>query len=115
MNDLAVIRITGKVGIKKEVEETLKRLRLGRKYTCNILKNPNESQIGMIQKVRDFVAFGEIDEETYKKLEEARGKKGKNYFRLHPPRGGIKSKLHFPKGILGNNGKKINDLILKML
>ena len=39
----------------------------------------------------------------------------KPFFRLHPPRGGIKSKIHFPKGVLGNNKEKINDLVERML
>ena len=39
----------------------------------------------------------------------------KPFFRLHPPRGGIKSREHFPKGVLGNNKEKINDLIKRML
>ncbi|MBI2046789.1 50S ribosomal protein L30 [Candidatus Pacearchaeota archaeon] len=39
----------------------------------------------------------------------------KPFFRLHPPRGGIKSKLHFPKGVLGNHGEKINKLLERML
>ena len=39
----------------------------------------------------------------------------KPFFRLHPPRGGIKSKVHFPKGVLGNNKEKINELIMRML
>jgi hypothetical protein len=39
----------------------------------------------------------------------------KPFFRLHPPRKGIKSKLHFPKGVLGDNKEKINDLVKRML
>jgi len=27
----------------------------------------------------------------------------------------MKTKLHFPKGVLGDNKEKINDLILRML
>jgi len=38
----------------------------------------------------------------------------KEFFRLHPPRKGIKSKLQYPKGVLGKNGK-INELIGRML
>ena len=38
----------------------------------------------------------------------------KPFFRLHPPRGGINTKYHFPKGVLGEN-KEINKLILRML
>ncbi len=112
---IAAIRIRGQVGLRKEVKETLHRLRIRRKYSCIVIEKPNESQLGMIKSVRDFVAFGEINEETYKKLVEKRAGKIKNFFRLHPPRKGIKSKLHFPKGVLGDNKEKINDLILRML
>jgi|TARA_Y100000310_G_scaffold288687_1_gene314573 large subunit ribosomal protein L30 len=116
---ICIIRIRGRVGLKKEVNETLNRLRLRKKYTCVILEG-NKVQLGMIKKVKDFVAFGEISEETHKKLIEKRGKKDeedklKPFFRLHPPRKGINSKLHFPKGVLGDNKEKINDLVERML
>ena len=111
----AVIRITGEVGLRKDVVETLNRLRLRKKYSCVVFENLTKEQLGMIKKVRDFVAFGDIDEETYKKLVEKRKTKIKNFFRLHPPRGGIKTKLHFPKGVLGNHKEKINELIKRML
>jgi large subunit ribosomal protein L30 len=55
-------------------------------------------------------------------LVKIRGRKGqdgklKPFFRLHPPRKGIESKKHFGvgKGVLGNNGDGINDLVLRML
>ncbi len=140
---LAVIRIHGMVKIKKKVEETLYRMRLRRKYSCVVL-NPTKEQLGMLKKLRDFVAFGEIDDKTLKELIEKRGKlinknkakhetgdiikglKGnkklqdfnlKPFFRLHPPRKGIESKKHFGvgKGVLGDNKNKINDLIMRML
>ena len=116
---IAVIRITGQVGLKKEIIETLYRLRLRKKYVC-VLIEPTKENLGMVKKLRDFVAFGEISEETQKELIKKRGKKNKNeklkgFFRLHPPRKGINSKLHFPKGVLGNNKDKINDLIMRML
>ncbi|GAI87735.1 unnamed protein product [marine sediment metagenome] len=112
---IAVIRIHGKVGLKKDVDETLKRLNLRNKYSCIILENPTKEQVGMVKKVRDFVAYGKINDETFEELKKKRGKKEKSFFRLHPPRGGIKSKLHFPKGVLGDNKEKINDLIERML
>lgn len=118
---IAIIRIHGRVNVKKEIEETLYRLRLRRKYACVVLKNPSAEQMGMIKKVSDFVAYGEIDETTHKKLIEKRGKKVKGeikpFFRLHPPRGGIDSRKHsgINKGVLGNNKEKINELIMRML
>jgi large subunit ribosomal protein L30 len=114
---IAIIRIKGRVKLDKDIVETFNRLRLKRKYNCIVIENPSPSQMGMIKKLRSFVAFGEINDETYKKLQEKRGgEKGKeNVFRLHPPRGGAKTKEHFPKGVRGDNGKKINDLIERML
>ena len=140
---IAVIRITGQVGLNADVKETLFRLRLRNKYNC-IIMNDNQESRKILQKIRNFAAYGEISDDTLKKLVEARaepaivrakvdrGKKVdankimeeissgkiesiKPYFRLHPPRRGIKSKLHFPKGVLGDNGDKINKLIERML
>ena len=114
---LAIIRIHGEVKIRKAVVETLNRLNLKKKYTCIVLEKPTEIEMGMIESAKDFVAYGEIDKETYKKLVEARGKQGTKFFRLHPPRKGIESKKHFGvgKGVLGNHGDKINLLLERML
>jgi len=112
---IAVIRITGEVGLRKDIIETFKRLRLRKKYNCVVFEKPTKEDLGMIKKVRDFVAFGELDPEIYEKMKEKRKTKINNFFRLHPPRGGIKSKVHFPKGVLGDNKKDINKLIKKML
>ena len=111
---IAIIRIKGQVGLKGDFKETLQRLNLKRKYSCVVLEEPNEIQLGMIKKIKDLIAFGEINKEIYDKLKKERDK-GKKYFALHPPRGGIKTKFHFPKGVLGNNKEHINELIEKML
>lgn len=116
---IAVIRIRGQVGLKKDIAETLSRLRLRRKYACVVIDKPNEAQMGMINSVRNCVSFGEISKELYKKIVDSRGKKDtegnlKPFFRLHPPRGGAHTKLHYPKGILGEN-KEIEKLIGRML
>ncbi len=118
---IAIIRIKGDNKLPMKVRETLYRLRLRRKYVCVVLEKPTAEQLGMIKSVRDFVAFGNIDEDTYKELVEKRGQKTKDglkpFFRLHPPRKGIDSKKHFGvnRGVLGNNKEAINDLIRRML
>lgn len=119
---IIAIRIRGDVGLKTPARETLNRLRLRRKYSCIVLDKPTKEQMGMIEKMRNFIAYGEIDETTYKKLVEARGQKDKDgklkpFFRLHPPRRGIESKKHFGvgKGVLGNHGKEIIKLLERML
>lgn len=139
---IAVIRISGIIKIKQPITETLNRLRLRKKYVC-VLVDEKSDQAGMIKKVKDFVAYGPINEATLTKIIAARGKRinkakidkpeslakeilaGKKlkkdlglkpFFRLHPPRGGLKSsKLHYPKGVLGDNKDDINKLIARML
>ena len=118
---ICIIRIRGRVGLKKEINETLYRMKIRKKYSCVVLEKPTKEQLGMLEKVKNFVAYGEIDDTTYKELVEKRGKKVggklKPFFSLHPPRGGIESKKHFGvgKGVLGNNKDKINELIRRML
>lgn len=134
---MLVIRISGMVQIPNDVQETLYRMRLRQKYAAILLdETPENSKL--LNKVRNFVAYGAIDNETLKALMVARGERldGKEvsvktvpakaedleklgfkpFFRLHPPRGGIDGKLHFgvKKGVLGSN-KKINELVRKML
>jgi large subunit ribosomal protein L30 len=119
---LAIIRIKGQVGLNRDIIETLNRLRIRKKYACVVFDEPTKEQLGMLKKVKDFIAYGEISEDVYKKLVEKRGRKDalgklKPFFRLHPPRGGIESKKHFGvgKGVLGDNKKEINKLIERML
>ena len=114
---IAIIRIKGLVGLNKDIVETFNRLKLRKKYSCIVIEEPTKEQLGMMKKVKNFIAYGKLNEDTYKKLVEVRGGKTKNFFRLHPPRKGIESKKHFGvgKGVLGNNQGKINDLIERML
>ena len=138
---IAIIRISGIPEIPMKVQETLYRLRLRKKYTC-VLMHERPENLGMLELVRNFVAFGKIDKETLMELIKVRGKSTKGkidaakivselseskteksledlglkpFFALHPPRGGIDSKNHYPRGVLGNNKEKINDLIRRML
>jgi len=136
---IVVIRISGLVEVPEKINETLFRIRLRRKYSTTLLTETEEN-LALLKKVRDYVAYGKIDSETLRLLIEKRAvfrdkkknpeeiislleSKGlkaagiKPFFRLHPPRGGIDSKIHFgkKKGVLGDNGLKINELIRRML
>ena len=68
----AVVRVRGRVGVKGEIEETLRRLRLTRVNHCVVV--PDTPTIrGMLQKVKDYVTWGEIDAETLDLLLRRRG------------------------------------------
>ena len=56
----AVVRIRGTIGIKNEVKDTMKMLRLNGVNTCAlVLENPNYK--GMLNLVKDRITYGEID------------------------------------------------------
>jgi len=114
---IAIVRIKGQVKVRIKALETLDRMNLKKKYSCVVWDKPSSEQLGMLESVKDFVAFGEMDKDTYKELVAKRGQQGTRFFRLHPPRGGIDSKKHFgvDRGVLGNNKEKINELVRRML
>lgn len=135
---ILVIRISGQVEMRSDFKETLFRMRLRKKYSAVLLKEEGQTS-NLLQSVRNFVAFGTIDQKTLEELIAKRGisvdgkkvdakkvaeiieksgieKSGiKPFFRLHPPRGGIDSKTHYPKGVLGDNKEDINELVRRML
>ena len=138
---LLVIRISGDVDINSDIREALFRLKLRRKYAAILIK-PDPQNMKILNKLRNHVAFGDINKETLRDLLSERGqlidkKKKINiddvisqmekkkleslnlkpFFRLHPPRKGIESKKHFGvgKGVLGDNKSSINDLVRRML
>ena|SRR3989344_5786425 len=138
---ILVIRIAGMVGVPFDKKEALSRIKLRRKYSAVLLK-PSPENIKLLDKIRNYVAYGDVTKETLKNLIEKRGKPVvsgskidaekiiseldkkslaslglKPFFRLHPPLKGIEAKKHFGvgKGVLGDNKEKINDLVRRML
>ena len=138
---ILVIRISGQVNVPDEIKEALNRINIERKYSATLL-HPTRENLKLLTKIRNYVAYGDIDTSTLKELIKKRtqplaknkkinpeeiisqlDKKSfksiglKPFFRLHPPRKGIESKKHFGigKGVLGDNKEKINDLVRRML
>lgn len=125
MTKVAIIRIRGQVRVKKEILDTMDMLKLYNQHCC-VIYEKIPSIVGMIKKIKDYVAWGEVDDETIKLLIEKRGKpdpkdktKTKAYFRLNPPKGGFErkgiKKTFKEGGALGYRGEKIKELILKMV
>ncbi len=69
----AVIRVRGRTGIRKEIEDTLKMMNLTRINHCVLIPD-TPSYRGMLQKVKDYVTWGEINEEVLSKLIRIRGR-----------------------------------------
>jgi large subunit ribosomal protein L30 len=69
---IAVVRVRGKVHVRGEIEDTLKMLNLTRVNHCVVIDSRKE-YMGMINKVNDYVTWGEISQEVMEKLIKGRG------------------------------------------
>ncbi len=138
---LAVVLVRGLIDLNRPTRDTLQALRLHRKNHCVVIADTPVNR-GMINHVKDLVAWGTVTEETFGELVakrgiefrarqtdsrehyhyrclEYQGKKYKPYFALNPPlkgfgRKGIKVAFR-AGGALGNRGEKINDLLKRMM
>lgn len=70
---IAVVRIRGTVNVRKDVEETLKLLRLHKPHHV-VLVPLTESYKGMLIKAQRMIAWGEISFETFLKLLREKGR-----------------------------------------
>ena len=138
----AAIRLKGLTQISTKIEDTLQGLRLYKVNYCTVVPN-NPVYLGMLKKAKDYITWGEINEDTFNMLINKRGeefkgrekdssgkieynkfiveggKKIKPFFRLNAPRKGFGRKgIKFSfsvGGALGYMGDKINDLIRRMI
>ena len=67
----AVIRLRGSSGVRGEIRDTLDMLRLKFVNNCVILPERDDYK-GMVDKVKDYVTYGEIDKKTLVKMLEKR-------------------------------------------
>jgi len=133
----AVIRVRGEINARRDVRDTLKMLNLPYINNCTLVAE-DKNYKGMLQKVKDYITWGEISDEMLRKLLERAGMEGKTLeeaagklakgeaklkdftsptVRLYPPVGGYKAikKPYGMGGTLGYRGKNINELLERML
>lgn len=123
---IALILIRGFIRMRKDIMATLYTLRLRRKHACVVIDDTPGNRAAAM-KCKDYIAYGEISDETHKLLIEKRGRKDskgpdgklKKFFSLNPPRGGFERKgIKNPfnsGGALGYRGMKMNELIRRMI
>ena len=114
---VAAILIRGLIGVNYDIKYTLKILNLKKKHACVVFQaSPNI--LGMMVKCKDYITWGEINEETIKALNNRKTSKD-NVFKLCPPVGGFERKgIKTPfslGGAIGYRADKINSLINRMV
>ncbi|AGI48295.1 LSU ribosomal protein L30P [Thermoplasmatales archaeon BRNA1] len=73
MTAFIVIRVRATVGVRGDIQETMKLVGLNRPNHAVVLPE-SDSYRGMLQKMKDYVTWGEADEETLAAMISARGK-----------------------------------------
>jgi len=68
----AIVRVRGIVNIKPDIKRTLELLRLGKVNHC-VLVPDTPIVKGMLQKAKDYITWGEIDDTILPKLISSRG------------------------------------------
>lgn len=99
---VAVVRVRGTVNVDGRIKTTLDLLKIKYKNNCNVVEW-NETYKGMLNKVKDYVTYGEIDKETFKELLLKRGEILQN-----------KTKK-IPLDVKGKKKIRINDEIIKAI
>lgn len=69
----AVIRVRGTVGVNRDVKRTMELMGLFKVNTCAIVSEDDVSK-GMLNKAKDCVTWGEIDEATLAEMIRSRGR-----------------------------------------
>lgn len=72
MSAVAVVRVRGHAKIRRDAVETMEMLKLTRPNHCVLLPH-NTTTKGMLQVVKDYVTWGEVNKETIATLLRARG------------------------------------------
>ena len=70
---IAAIRIRGHVNVNRDIEATMVMLHLTRANHCALI-NETPSYLGMLQKVKDYITFGEISQDVLSQLIGTRGR-----------------------------------------
>lgn len=141
----AVVRVRGTIGVRINIKDTLKSLRLTKPNHCVIVPE-NPYITGMLKKSKDYITWGEVSDDMLNMLVSKRGKISskkqidsknvssavksfkdgkmadsgiKTVFMLSPPVKGYErggiKKVFIQKGALGYRGEKINDLLSRMI
>ena len=112
---LAVVRIRGEVKVSDKIENTMQMLGLKRRNMVSLVSN-NETTLGMIRRIEDFVTWGEVSDDIVNKLKVKNKDNKKNIFNLQPPKKSLKNvRKRYPSGDLGYRGKEINKFIERMI
>jgi large subunit ribosomal protein L30 len=114
---IAAVKVRGSIDADEKVTATFNSLNLDSTNQVILLKDEASSK-GMLNKVKDYVTYGEVSEETVEALEERAGRdlEAGDTVNLSPPSGGYRStKKNVNQGGSLGERQNLDELIQKMV
>ena len=115
---IAALRIRGDIDVSRTVSRTLQDLKLTKRNEIVVFEE-NDAILGMFNKGKDYITYGEVSEDTLEKLANRAGKDelvSGDTVNLSPPTGGFRNtKKQVGQG--GSLGKResLDELVQKMV
>jgi large subunit ribosomal protein L30 len=108
---IAAVKVRGSVDASEDISRTLESLGLVKKNQCRFVEE-DEAVKGMLEKAKDYITYGTVDDEIVEELEAEAG----DVVSLTPPSGGFKNtrKNVNEGGALGRR-ENVSDLLRKMI
>lgn len=114
---IAAVRVRGPVDVPPKAATTMENLNLTKKHQIVVFEE-SDSIKGMMNIAKDFIAFGEISDETIEALEEKKGSEieSGDVFDCRPPKKGFKNtRMQYGQGGTLGNHEEIDDLVMRMV
>jgi ribosomal protein L30/L7E len=107
MSKIVAVKIRGSIDARESIQKTIKSLGL-QKTNKAVVMEDSDSNRGMLDKAKDYIAYGEVEDDIAEEVEEDSN--------LTPPSGGFKStkKQYHQGGSLGRRDD-MESLLEKML
>lgn len=105
----AAVKVRGDVDASETISTTIESLGLLKKNQVLFVEQENEAITGMLEKAKDYIAYGEVSDDVVEEIEDAKGVEIESGVKLSmtPPSGGFKStKKNYNDG--GALGKRPN-------
>lgn len=114
---IAAVKVRGGIDAREKTSATLENLNLSKKNRVVVYED-SDSVRGMLRNAKDYIAYGEIEDETVEKLEARKGEdiESGDTVDLNAPSGGFKpTKKNYSQGGALGNRPDMDELIDRMV
>lgn len=115
---IAAVKVRGDVDASEKISATIESLGLVKKNQVLFVESDDEATKGMLNKAKDYVAYGEVSEDVVEAIEEANDTEIESGSKVSmtPPSGGFRStKKNFNNGVALGQRPNMDKLLRNMI